>query len=87
MNGLTDSRPPLPAWIVDAYETLVAHGHNAGKPQNRQAIPRENALEVLRNAEQLNLDAGDAVHTLSGLINRGYLYEVDGELRVTISET
>ncbi|MDJ1434602.1 hypothetical protein [Halostagnicola sp. A-GB9-2] len=86
MTDLTDPRPPLPAWIVDAYEILATHSHNTAEDQGGQPIPREQALEVLRDAEQLDLEAGDATHALSRLIDRGYLYEVNGELRITIPE-
>ena len=84
MTDLTDPRPPLPGWILDAYDILDTHSHKKGESQ--QAIPRENALEVLRDSEQLDLETGDATHALSRLIDRGYLYEVDGELRVTIPD-
>ncbi|AHG01967.1 hypothetical protein HALLA_01320 (plasmid) [Halostagnicola larsenii XH-48] len=34
----------------------------------------------------MDLEAGDATYGLSRLIDRGYLYEVSGELRITEPE-
>lgn len=86
MTDLTDPRPPLPEWITDVYEILSAHSSNAAAEQSGQSIPREHALEVLRDSEQVDLEAGDATHALSRLIDRGYLYEVNDELRITEPE-
>ncbi len=86
MTDLTDPRPPLPEWITDVYEILSAHSPNAAENQDGQSIPREHALEVLHNSEQVDLEAGDATHALSQLIDRGYLYEVNDELRITEPE-
>ncbi|AHG02035.1 hypothetical protein HALLA_01665 (plasmid) [Halostagnicola larsenii XH-48] len=86
MTDLTDPRPPLPEWIMDVYEILSAHSRNATAEQDGQSIPRERALETLRDSEQLDLEAGDATHALSRLIDRGYLYEVNDELRITEPE-
>lgn len=86
MTDLTDPRPPLPGWILDAYDILAAHSHNEVASQDKQSIPRENALEMLRTSEKLDLETGDAPHAVSRLIDRGYLYEVNDELRVTIPE-
>ncbi|WP_092907677.1 hypothetical protein [Halostagnicola kamekurae] len=86
MTDLTDPRPPLSGWIMDAYELLAANSHNTTESQDRQSISRERALKVLRNSEELDLETGDATHAVSRLIDRGYLYEVNDELRVTIPE-
>lgn len=86
MTDLTDPRPPLPGWIMDAYELLAAHSHNTAASQDKQSIAREHALEILRNSEELHLETGDAPHAVSRLIDRGYLYEVNDELRVTIPD-
>ncbi|KDE57766.1 hypothetical protein EL22_09935 [Halostagnicola sp. A56] len=86
MTDLTDPRPPLPGWIMDAYELLATHSCDTVESRNRQSIPRDRALEVLRDASEVDLEDGDAAHALSRLIDRGYLYEVNGELRVTIPE-
>ncbi|WP_222915011.1 hypothetical protein [Natrinema sp. SYSU A 869] len=49
-------------------------------------LPREQAIEVLCSPDELALEPEDATHALSRLIERGYFYEVDGELRVTMPE-
>ncbi|WP_231587850.1 hypothetical protein [Halostagnicola sp. A56] len=71
---------------MDAYELLAVTSHNTAESQDRQSIPREHALEVLRGSEELDLETGDATHAVSRLIDRGYLYEVNDELRITIPE-
>ncbi|SFT04458.1 hypothetical protein [Halostagnicola kamekurae] len=85
MTDLTDPRPPLPEWITDVYKILSTHSRNTAV-ESGQSISREHALEVLRDSEQVDLEAGDATHALSRLIDRGYLYEVTGELRITEPE-
>ncbi|SFT08849.1 hypothetical protein [Halostagnicola kamekurae] len=86
MTDLTDPRPPLPEWITDVYEILSTHSSNATAGQGGKSIPREHALEALRDSEQVDLEVGDATHALSRLIDRGYLYEVNDELRITEPE-
>ncbi|WP_226043117.1 hypothetical protein [Natrinema sp. DC36] len=86
MNGLSDPRPPLPEWIVNAYDVLCTHSLNSAKHENVQSIPREQALEVLHKSDELALEPVDASHALTRLLERGYFYEVDGELRVTMPE-
>ncbi len=86
MNDLSDPRPPLPEWILDAYDILCTHSLNSAEQEDVQSIPREQALEVLHSTDELALEPDDATHALSRLIERGYFYEVDGELRVTTPE-
>lgn len=86
MNDLSDPRPPLPEWVLNAYDVLGAHSHNSDSQEDVQSIPRKRALEVLRNTDELALESEDANHALTRLLERGYFYEVDGELRVTMPE-
>ncbi|WP_459988018.1 hypothetical protein [Natrinema sp. JCM 9743] len=86
MNNLSDPRPPLPEWILDTYDVLCTHSLNSTEKEDVQSIPREQALEVLYNIDELALEPEDATHALTRLIERGYFYEVDGDLRVTTSE-
>ncbi|UHQ99084.1 hypothetical protein HYG81_25430 (plasmid) [Natrinema zhouii] len=86
MNDLSDPRPPLPEWIVDAYDILCTHSYNSAEHENVQLISREQALEVLCSTDELALEPEDATHALTRLLERGYFYEVDGELRVTMPE-
>ncbi|WP_226483185.1 hypothetical protein [Natrinema amylolyticum] len=86
MNNLSDPRPPLPEWILDAYDVLCTHSLNSATHDDVQSISREQALEVLCSPDELALEPEDATHALSRLIERGYFYEVSGELRVTMPE-
>ncbi|QCS44995.1 hypothetical protein [Natrinema versiforme] len=87
MNDLTDPRSPLPEWIVDAYDVLCTSCFNSADEEGVQSVPREKALTVLLTAETLSLEPEDANHALTRLLERGYVYAVDGELRVTTPET
>ncbi|WP_226007964.1 hypothetical protein [Natrinema salinisoli] len=86
MRDLSDPRPPLPEWILDAYDVLCTHSFNSAEAEDVQSIPREQAIEVLCSIDDVALESEDATHALSRLIERGYFYEVDGELRVTMPE-
>ncbi|WP_254533429.1 hypothetical protein [Natrinema gelatinilyticum] len=86
MSRITDPRPPLPEWIVDAYEYLCTHSLTSDKSGDLKSIHREHALEVLRRSDELALEPADATHALTRLLERGYFYEVDSELRVTMPE-
>ncbi len=86
MNDLSDPRPPLPEWILDAYDLLCTHSLSSAEHEDVQSIPREQALEVLCSTDELVLEPEAANHALTRLLERGYFYEVDGELRVTTPE-
>ncbi|WP_226008046.1 hypothetical protein [Natrinema salinisoli] len=86
MSLATDPRPPLPDWVLDAYNILCDHitRQEHGESQRHVlAIPRDEAIEVLRSTDEIRLEQGDADHALTRLLERGYLYEVDSEFRVT----
>lgn len=74
----TDPRPPLPAWILECYECLRTKG-----AEGSSSFPRERAVELLLEAEEVDLEPVDVEHALVRLLERGYLYEVDDELRIT----
>lgn len=86
MSLATDPRPPLPEWVLDAYDVLTdaitEHGRS-GPDRQVPAIQRDDAIEVLLSTEELHLDQSDVDHAVTRLLERGYLYEVNGELRVT----
>ncbi|WP_306060687.1 hypothetical protein [Natronococcus wangiae] len=82
-----DSRPPLPEWITDAYTVILAHITDSETIDTHGRIPaisREQAVDVLSTSDELALEPADAEHAITRLIKRGYLYEVDAELRVTV---
>ena len=70
--------PTLPEWVQTAYETLeIAY------TSDTEALPRETAHEfLLAEAEQIS-DGGDATYVLDRLLERGWLYEVNGQLHKT----
>ena len=71
-------QPQLPQWIRDAYETLEAE-YTAGTDELSHADAQETLL-----AEDTNIEEdGDAVYVIDRLLDRGWLYEVDGRLRKT----
>lgn len=72
------SDPSLPEWIQTAYETL-----ETAYAADTDEMPRETAHDLLlADAEHIE-DDGDATDVLDRLLERGWLYEVDGQLRKT----
>lgn len=71
-------QPSLPEWIQNAYKTLeTAYTSNADE------LSRTAAHEfLLEEAEPVETE-GDAEYVLDRLLDRGWLYEVDGQLRKT----
>ncbi|MHC3439568.1 hypothetical protein ACYJ1Y_16120 [Natrialbaceae archaeon A-gly3] len=84
MADSSDPRPPLPAWILECYEHLCAQ---ACEPDHESvdipALKRVEALETLLADCDVTLEPEDAEYAISRLLDRGYLYEVGSELRVT----
>lgn len=86
MSLANDSRPPLPDWIMDAYtilSTSMTDSDTGSQHAEIPAIDRDHAVDVLCTADELALEPSDANHALKRLIDRGYLYEVGNELRLT----
>ncbi|QFU84447.1 hypothetical protein [Natronorubrum aibiense] len=87
MAGITDPRPPLPEWIRECYDLLCSH---ADPPDNGKAavqvIEYDDATDVLLSDSELALEQRDVEYALTRLLERGYFYEVEGELRVTSPE-
>jgi len=71
-------QPSLPEWIQNAYETL-----ETAYTSETDELSRDAALELLLAEAEHIEDDGDAVHVLDRLLDRGWLYEVDGQLRKT----
>ncbi|MCU4744141.1 hypothetical protein OB955_14825 [Halobacteria archaeon AArc-m2/3/4] len=82
MSNLNDPRPPLPEWILDAFDVLTTRATDV-EDCNTQTITRDDAVDVLLTADELELEPADTDYVLQRLLERGYFYEVDGELRVT----
>lgn len=77
----TDPRP-LPDWIKHAYEVLATH---IGRCREG-GITRERAYELLLADAEFEDEPADATYAVRYLLTRGWLYEVDDELRVTEPE-
>lgn len=70
-----NERPPLSDWILDGYRQL------GDQIQKREGgLPIEDAKSFLITEET---DEFDVEYALGRLLDRGYLYEVEGELFVT----
>jgi hypothetical protein len=79
MYGTTDPRPPLPEWILECYAVIFEQVVD----DDISSFSREQALDTLLEAQTLELEPEDVDYALIRLLERGHLYEVDGELRVT----
>jgi hypothetical protein len=78
-DGNPDERS-LPDWIKTVYAVLAPQirARDAGLP------PDKTGERLLEDApEDLSLTPADADYALQRLIDRGYFYEVKGELLVT----
>jgi len=73
---------PLPDWIQEAYEILVSRPDVC-----HDGISHEGAQELLLANETFPDEPADAEYAIERLLNSGWLYEVDGELRITDPES
>ncbi|MCW8173343.1 hypothetical protein [Natrialba swarupiae] len=87
MPGLDGPRPPLPEWILECYEYLRSHAdERADEVGSGRSIEYEAAVDSLSASRKLMLEREDAKYALARLLERGYFYEVDDELRVTMPD-
>ncbi|PGF14368.1 hypothetical protein CP556_22005 [Natrinema sp. CBA1119] len=87
MHLADNPRPPLPEWITEAYVVLSAEISDSDTEDSNQQAPsidQDRAVDILCATDRLTLEPGDANHAITRLLERGYFYEVDGELRVTL---
>lgn len=80
VQGKDPSERRLPEWILIAYEVLESRiiDHDQGVSSEQEA---DRLLE--ETADEFALEPADAEYALQRLLDRGYLYEVDGVLFVT----
>lgn len=72
------SQPPLPDWLQSTYQTLErAYGSDTDE------LSKTDAYEFLLAESEHIEEHDDAVYAVDRLLNRGWLYEVDGRLRKT----
>lgn len=73
-----NDRPPLPEWIQNAYEIIVAHVDDPD-----EGLPRERARAILLAQDELADDPEDIEYAIDRLLGRGWFYEVQDDLKVT----
>ncbi|QLC35478.1 hypothetical protein EFA46_014630 (plasmid) [Halarchaeum sp. CBA1220] len=76
----SDPRPPLPDWVQEAYAILA---DAADGPHSEFSYEEAHAL--LDEADTFSANHSDSEYAVERLLNRGYLYEANGTLRVTES--
>jgi hypothetical protein len=74
----TSDQASLPGWIEDAYDDLAPHFEDPS-----EELPREQARELLVTESDAVDKPADADYALDRLLERGWLYDVDGSLRKT----
>ncbi|WP_227015859.1 hypothetical protein [Haloarcula sp. JP-L23] len=67
---------------MEAYEIL-----ESGTESPTDGITHERAQTLLRAHESFPADQADTEYAIQRLIDYGWLYEVEGELRITDSES
>ena len=72
------SQPSLPEWIQSAYTTL-----ETAYSSDTDELSKAEARELLLNETDHIEDGGDAAYALDQLLDQGWLYEVNGQLRKT----
>ncbi|GGL41574.1 hypothetical protein GCM10009037_26440 [Halarchaeum grantii] len=74
----SDPRPPLPEWVQEAYQILrdAADG-------SQSDFTYEEAYALLEEDDTFSAEHSDSEYAVERLLNRGYLYEANGTLRVT----
>lgn len=74
----SDEPRSLPAWIEEAYEILLSE-----ITSNQDGISKEEAQSRLVAHETFPDDPEDAEYAIERLLNTGWLYQVQNELRIT----
>jgi hypothetical protein len=77
MFGRDPSEPALPEWIRDGYDILAAEYQSDG-----DELAKSEALRLLVESGHVETE-GDAEYVIERLLQRGWLYEVEGQLRKT----
>lgn len=70
----------LPDWIKRAYKILTSH-----ITESDDGLSREHAQEILVNRDNFPNERSDAIHAIDRLLDTGWLYEVNNELRIADS--
>lgn len=74
----------LPEWLENAYEILLAEfTTDAESSPEREGLSRDQARGLLLADTAFSDESADAEYAIERLLSTGWLYEVDGELRIT----
>jgi len=71
----------LPDWIEDAYQILVSE-----MPDQQTPLSHDQAQDLLLAAEAFPDEPAATEYAIERLLDSGWLYAVDGELRITDPE-
>lgn len=74
-----NDRSRLAPWIEEAYDTLASE---IRQREDDNGLETDRAQEILHTDERIE-GKEDAQYVLKRLLDRGYLYTVDGKLFVT----
>lgn len=74
----SDARRSLPEWVQEAYQIL----HDA-TDDSQHDFSYEEAYALLNEANTFSAEHSDSEYAVERLLNRGYLYEANGMLRIT----
>ena len=87
MARVTDPRPPLPEWILECYDRLCTQACQSDAGEDSvPLINYDDATDILAADAELALEQRDVEYALTRLLERGYFYEVEDELRITSPE-
>lgn len=68
----------LPDWIENAYEILVSQ-----TTERHGEFVHDQAQELLLTHDEFSDEPTDAEYAIEYMLNYGWLYEVEGKLRIT----
>ena len=76
----SDESRQIPDWIEEAYEVFVSHAADFG---DGEGVPRDRAHELLVAHGEFTDEPADAKYAIERLIQSGWLYVVDDDVRIT----
>lgn len=79
----SDEPRPIPDWIEQAYEIFVSHAVDL---DDGEGVPRDRAHELLVAHDEFTDEPADAKYAIERLLEYGWLYVVDGSVRITDPE-
>jgi hypothetical protein len=77
MFGRDPTEPALPEWIRNGYDILAEEYQS-----DTTELSKSEAQQLLLKSDHVETE-GDAEYVIERLLQRGWLYEVEGNLRKT----